>query len=918
MGGLDLLAGKLYNQIKLVKGLHMKLVKFALTLPLVAISVFLLAALSAQAGNFTWTGGGTPNADGSYNWQDDANWGKTDGSFPGVDKDGNPTTVDKAIFPQDTKAVVRMDKMYTVGSFDTTKTGLDLTIYGCGSNHLITASNLGTGSKLVLDNIGMTGHQITCAPGSLVRLQNAAYCANTWFVFFQAGSALEIVDNSFFDGQRMVSLAYAGTRLLIKNNSTLSAPQAISAGSSAETPTTWEILEGSRFYTGAKTDFICGGSITVSGKSTFETATGFSIGCGTTLTIDDSIVSSQGGITIGSNKDLQGDRVIFKGDNPVLRSFSALSLPDVSSKPAYTCAVNFDFLVPVAGFVESPIQLNTTTTSCLMYAARLRAWLKPSAFFNILPESPALKSDKQTVAQLTSANSGTSRAVIAFPEDGTVKPEVFAYLQGDGTSAATADANAVGLWVTIGTGEPAIRAVKESKGVANGVNTTVAHRMVTASTSVSQLANETGYTTRLSFYAGSEGVESSMSLISTQPVEAKASYSAEWTAGLIGYDYYCMFKLETLNAKGEVSYVENSPIVKFTTVDTTTYTWKAKDGVWDGNWSDPGHWDDDAGGDCFGYPATVDASAKFAAGTTARITFDAARSIRAIDLTADNLNVTFVNGGDGVDDTKLSVSGGSSGGFLCNGTGGSVTLDGVSVSASFWSNAGKARRTLAVVNGAKFRTNNGLRVQGSNVWLKVSGKSSVDVDQLFISGGGNYDGGIVVDDSDLVSDAIALGADNAAGKPCAIRFVGENPTWKPRGNLTVANNNPLRLEFDVPASGFAEPPIQIAKAGSVAFTASDKSPANVHVPVMALLASPVRANGSAYCPFAVCIGGFAVGNVTIEPVRHRADKLVWSEKDSDWTVADWIDDSKYVGDGLELRAMGAFVDANPGFQILVR
>ena len=894
----------------------MKLVRFA-PIHCAAISVFLFAALSAQAVDFTWTGGGTPNADGSYNWQDAANWNKTDGSFPGVDKDGNPTTNDKAIFPQDTKTAVRMDKMYTVGTIDTTKTGLDLAIYGCGSNHVITATNVGQDSKLVFDNIGLTGHQMTYNIGSSLRLQNGARYLITWFAMFKGNNSLEIVGNSVYESERGINLDCAGVSLLVDNNSTISAVMAISAYGTAGNPVTWQISNGSHFYTGAKCAFLCGGTIKVVGKSIFETVGEFSFNNATTLTIDDSVVTSSGRIAFGFNDS----RIVFKGDNPVLRSTYGLTAMDVNPKPAYDCKVNLDFEVPVAGYLEAPIQLNTASANQFMYDCRFtsRTWLQAAAHVNVLSDSPAVKSDKKTIAQLTSANKGTARYSVGFPEDGTVAPERFEYRQGDGLTAATSDATSIGIWVTIGDGEPAVRAIKESKGVAAGVNTTVAHRTVTASTSVSQLANETGYTTRLALYAGNENSEASLERISTQPVATQGSYSAEWTADRIGYDYYCMFKLETLNEKGEVSFVENSPIVKFTTVDNTTYTWKAKNGVWDGIWSDPEHWQDDAGGDCFGYPATKDAGAVFSVGTVATVTLDADRSIRSLDMSGDNLELTFVNASNVSTDNKLSVVGGISvGGFNAGGTGGQIVLDGVNISATSWSSMGKVRRTVSLVNGAMFKTSYGTRVQGSNVWLKVSGKSSYTTDNLFISGAGDYDGGVLIDDSALVSDGIIFGADNAAGKPCAIRFVGNNPTWKPRGNLTVANNNPLRLEFDVPAKGFAEPPIQITKAGSVAFTASDKSPANVHIPVMALQASPVRNEVRAYWPLVTCVGGFAVVNVTIEPVRRRADRLAWSEKGSVWTLADWIDNAKYVGDGLELRSMGAFVDANPGFQILVR
>ena len=83
-----------------------------------------LAAGAVGATNFYWCGAGEPNADGSRNWEDPANWlvngtTATETSYPGVSntETGALSTGDQVWFTNKTneEAIVKLSRALTVG-----------------------------------------------------------------------------------------------------------------------------------------------------------------------------------------------------------------------------------------------------------------------------------------------------------------------------------------------------------------------------------------------------------------------------------------------------------------------------------------------------------------------------------------------------------------------------------------------------------------------------------------------------------------------------------------------------------------------------------------------------------------------------------------------------------------------------------
>ncbi len=135
-----------------------------------AALAFTLGVASA-ATTYTWTGAGDPNPDGSLNWSNPTNWGKTAATdFPGK------ATTDIATFPATTEATVVIDITKTIGTLNLDGTGL--TLKRAAENRLTTSTlSVAASSVVTLDGAFITSSvnsAMTQGDHSVLTLKNGA------------------------------------------------------------------------------------------------------------------------------------------------------------------------------------------------------------------------------------------------------------------------------------------------------------------------------------------------------------------------------------------------------------------------------------------------------------------------------------------------------------------------------------------------------------------------------------------------------------------------------------------------------------------------------------------------------------------------------------------------------------------------
>ena len=265
--------------------------------------------------------------------------------------------------------------------------------------------------------------------------------------------------------------------------------------------------------------------------------------------------------------------------------------------------------------------------------------------------------------------------------------------------------------------------------------------------------------------------------------------------------YFWQFRAASTTAGGTESFETRSAIASCKTLDTTSYTWK--DSVPSGNWNDAANWDNNQSGDCLGYPQSAAATVAFNAGTTAEVAFMGALTIGTLNLSAANLDVTFVQGGASTNATKLTASSSVN----LYGVGGSVTFDNVAVySAGNLAIAGG--RTVTLRNGANVNTGGNFSSDGGK--LMLAGDSWFSCVQSYIGGAAGYtDYGVVISNSTYLARSHVYLSYNAAN--AYLRFEGDHPRFLISNAgayfyCSRAGSAP-RLDFLVPVGGYGAAPI---------------------------------------------------------------------------------------------------------------
>ena len=274
-----------------------------------------------------------------------------------------------------------------------------------------------------------------------------------------------------------------------------------------------------------------------------------------------------------------------------------------------------------------------------------------------------------------------------------------------------------------------------------------------------------------------------------------ASFSIVHTFADFETSYRWQFRATAATAGGTENFETRTSAATVTTLDTTTYTWKTS--VTSGNWSDAANWTDNQNGDSLGYPQSANATAVFPAGTVAEVSFTEALTVGTVTMTADNLELTFSQGGASTNATKLTSSN-----FNPNGKGGCITLDGVAVASDSNMDMG-ADRALKVVNGANLNVKALYQDEGQDVLVSGGSWLACTENDFGI-------GTFTIDDSTFWTTA-----NNHVGRARAgghVIIKGTHPLWYHSGVWNsffsyIANAN-VQIDFLVPVGGYAAAPIQ--------------------------------------------------------------------------------------------------------------
>ena len=282
--------------------------------------------------------------------------------------------------------------------------------------------------------------------------------------------------------------------------------------------------------------------------------------------------------------------------------------------------------------------------------------------------------------------------------------------------------------------------------------------------------------------------------------------------------YYWQLRAVNTASGGTAAATNVSAVVTSSTQDNTVYTWQAKNGDWNGDWTDPGHWAASPAADAFGYPASSAATAAFPLGQTIEVTLDAATTIGTLDLSAYDmtdtsrvLDVTFKGAaGEGGGTNKvLAVSSD----FAARAPGGAFTLDNAALRIDYTATHELINsRLFRLQNGAYFYTKGNVSVY-DGARIELAGESDASINAFYIGG---KDAALVLDDSRLELRGESHFSSKSPGG--TILFRGAHPLLYVKNNsntLFFNANNASEMVFEVPAGGFAEPVLQCTASMAV-------------------------------------------------------------------------------------------------------
>ena len=354
------------------------------------------------------------------------------------------------------------------------------------------------------------------------------------------------------------------------------------------------------------------------------------------LEIDDSTVIISGEASFG-NSTTCGGHVVFKGNNPVWRQTGKYITANNSA--SMTTKFNIDFVVPSGGFAEAPIQCAAGS----IFGDKMDKVPDGYFSFNVLSTSPALTSGGLTDCPLLLTPSGiASIARITLPSGDGIAAR-FTDGSSDGTTTETSEAKA--LFVSLGSGEK-VQPDSDHGSMLEDVTSsaTVDRHVITTTCWLAGYATGANPSS-LEIWSGETDDEDAMTKVYAVTPSVAGLVTLVYTAPEDIGEKKLYLQIRLIDTDGECG---RSNVFTADTVDKTVYTWKDKDGVWSGNWSDPDHWSSDYAS-AKGYPYSANSTAVFPSGHSIAVTIDQDHVVGSMTFSgasAGGTDLTFKRSGE--------------------------------------------------------------------------------------------------------------------------------------------------------------------------------------------------------------------------------------------------------------------------------
>ena len=452
----------------------------------------------------------------------------------------------------------------------------------------------------------------------------------------------------------------------------------------------------------------------------------------------------------------------------------------------------------------------------------------PSRTFkiNVTNESPAFAAGTLTTCPLIASRAGINR-YSTLPNLAISPGAALAYSNLTSTADASSDGSAQVLWATLGGGGAAASPVEKS-AIFDIVPLSV-NRNVISATGYATAHSATAAETVAELYTDTSNAKANMTLVDTTAVTdvfspIRLSYTAPVDEGEVTHYFY--IRLVDKDAGGNVLSTHETSVASAATKDSTTYTWQAVDGVWDGDWQDPAHWKTDVA-TLRGYPYTTSSKAVFPGGHAIVVTNSANNTVGTLDLKDNRVDVTFVGGESGTN-VILNVST-----FQPHSMEGKVTLDSAYLKVANDFNFGPGDFTLR--NAAYFYASGKVYHESSGL-IHLTGHSYMNLGYVRMTNNGTR---LIIDDSTLyMRDNMEYAQTNVSSYGGRTTFRGAAPLMlfaSGKGpNLRVNGSTATDWVFEIPSGGYASVPVRTSSAtvdfpqkynnGRLRFTVSEDSP----------------------------------------------------------------------------------------------
>lgn len=308
-----------------------------------------------------------------------------------------------------------------------------------------------------------------------------------------------------------------------------------------------------------------------------------------------------------------------------------------------------------------------------------------------------------------------------------------------------------------------------------------------------------GESAKVSLWVGEENGEGTLEQVGEELDVQGGAFKLTHKFNDFERTYYWQLRAVSTSAGETAVVTTRTAVASCTTADSATYTWN---GSADDYWDNPANWGN-SGGDAFGYPNGTQTTVQFPAGTKAQIVLRKAMSVGTLNLDKQDCEVTFARAA-GQEAVELEVKNNR---LQITGARLRLALDGVALRTPglrFSASEGEVRLS----NGASWYLSGRLEnMDGGELWLGPG--TSLSCSDYWFGGGLT-----VIDDATFeVRASAVLGKSKPGGK---IRFVGTQPAFRCTASganvcsdLEAAN---VRLEFALPAGGYATPPFVNASA----------------------------------------------------------------------------------------------------------